>query len=221
MLVEIFYDTVCPWCYVGKRRFEVALDSRPELAVELRWRPYELNADLPVEGVDRAEYMQSRFGDVNRFAGAHAQLEQLGRDLGFEFHFDRIRRMPNTRRSHALIAYAAVEGRERACADRVMQAYFSDGLDIGDIGVLTTIAGGLGMDVEAAHLAVQDEALHAQIATVEKQAKEAGITGVPAYVFASKYLVSGAQESAVFEQVLDTVAAELAAESSATGSRDA
>lgn len=221
MLVEIFYDTICPWCYVGKRRFERALDARPALGVDLRWRPYELNPDLPVEGADRAEYMQRRFGDVNRFAGAHAQLEALGRDLGFEFHFDRIQRMPNTRRSHALIAYAAVEGKQRECADRVMHAYFSAGLDIGDVDVLATLANELGLDVEAARLAVQDEALHAQIATVEQQARDAGITGVPAYVFASRYLVSGAQESAVFEQVLDTVAAELAGEAAAPEPRDA
>lgn len=212
MLVEVFSDTVCPWCYVGKRRFELAAAARPRLAIELHWLPFELNPELPREGVDRAQYLAAKFGDTNRFAGAQRTLREIGMDLGIDFEFERIVRMPNTRRSHALIAWAAekptVESTQSDVKARVLRAYFSEGRDIGDPDVLVAIAAEAGLDPGAARIAIDDPARHGEIAAVESRARSWGISGVPAFVFERRYLVSGAQEPAALLQVMDRVAAE-------------
>lgn len=214
MLVEIVSDTVCPWCLVGKRRFERALAERPGLAVEVRLLPYELNPDLPPEGMDRATYMRRKFGDVNRFAAAQAELARLGSELGIDFRFDLISRTPNTRRSHALLAYAASLGRGAECNEQVLRAYFTAGRDIADPDVLADIAQSLGLSGADARAACDDPALHAEIEALESRARNAGIDGVPAFIFDRKYLVSGAQEPAALVRVLDSVAAEAAASAS-------
>lgn len=212
MLVEVFSDTVCPWCYVGKRRFEQAAAARAQVAIDLRWLPFELNPDMPADGADRAGYLRARFGDVNRFADAQRTLQGLGDDLGIEFHFERIARMPNTRRSHALIAWAA--GRPegvRTQSDvkgRILRAYFTEGRDIGDPQVLAAIAGEAGLDSAAARAAIDEPALHREIASLEERARSWGISGVPAFVFERRYLVSGAQEPAVLLELIDRLAVE-------------
>ena len=209
MLVEVFSDTVCPWCYVGKLRFEQAVAARPDLAIDLRWLPFELNPTLAVGGADRAQYLREKFGDANRFADAQRTLRTIGADLGIDFQFERITRMPNTRRSHALIAWAG--GAQSDVKGRVLRAYFSEGRDIGDADVLASIAADAGLDAAAARVAIDDPALHAQIAALEAQAQSWGISGVPAFVFERRFLVSGGQEPQVFLQVMDRIAAEGAA----------
>ncbi len=213
MLIEVFSDTVCPWCYVGKHRFEQALAERPHLAVEVRWLPFELNPAMPACGADRAEYLTAKFGTPDRFADAQRALRDLGPAVGIDFHFERITRMPNTRRSHALIAWAggASPAAQSAVKERVLGAYFSEGRDIGAPDVLVDIARAAGLDAEAARAAIDDPQLHGQIAALEAQAQSWGISGVPAFVFERRYLISGAQEPQAFLQVLDRVVTEGAA----------
>lgn len=215
MLIEVFSDTVCPWCYVGKRRFEQALALRPDLAVDLRWLPFELNPDLPAVGADRAEYLQAKFGAADRFKDVQRTLVEIGASIGIDFRFDRITRTPNTRRSHALIAWAggADAATQADVNERVLRAYFSEGRDIGDPDTLAAIATQAGLDAAAARAAFDDPALHGQIATLEAQAHSWGISGVPAFVFDRRYLISGAQEPQVFVQTLDRLTAERAAAS--------
>lgn len=208
MLVEIFSDTVCPWCFVGKRRFELALAERPHLDVDVRLLPYELNPDLPPEGMDRAAYMRMKFGDVNRFAAAQGELTRLGGELAIDFRFDLIARTPNTRRSHALLAFASARGLGAACNEAVLRAYFTEGRDIAALDELADIAHSVGLPRADAHAACDAPELHAQIEALESRARNAGITGVPAFVFERKYLVSGAQDAATFVRILDAVAAE-------------
>ena len=148
MLIEVFSDTVCPWCYVGKLRFERAAAARPGLAIDLKWLPFELNPEMPVAGTDRAEYLAAKFGDANRFADAQRALRGIGTELGIDFRFELITRMPNTRRSHALIAWAA--GAQSDVKERVLRAYFTEGRDIGDAEVLVSIAAEAGLDRAAA-----------------------------------------------------------------------
>lgn len=209
MIVEVFSDTVCPWCYVGKLRFERAVAQRaaaqPDaITPPVRWLPFELNPDLPPQGADRADYLRARFGDVKRFESAQAQLREIGADLGIDFRFDLIRRMPNTRRSHALIALAA--GAQSDVKERVLRAYFTEGRDIGDPAVLLEIAVEQGLDAGSVRESLDDPHLHAEIAQLEARARQQGIQGVPAFVFDRRHLVSGAQEPSVFVQVLDSLA---------------
>lgn len=218
MIVEVFSDTVCPWCYVGKLRFERAVAQRTAAqpgttAPPVRWLPYELNPDMPAEGADRADYLRARFGDVKRFESAQEQLREIGVDLGIDFRFDLIRRMPNTRRSHALIALAANApdggpSRQPQVKERILRAYFTEGRDIGDPEVLVEIAAEQGLDPEGVRASLDDQRLHAEIAQLEARARQQGIRGVPAFVFNRRHLVSGAQEPSIFVQVLDALAAQ-------------
>src|SRR5277367_1990940 len=133
MRIDIYSDTVCPWCYLGKRRFELALAARPQYEPRVTWRPFELNPDISGDGVDRSTYLAAKLGDAERVAEAHAELTRQGEAAGIQFRFDLIKLMPNTRRSHLMIAHAARAGRQSAVIDRIMRGFFEEGCDIGDI----------------------------------------------------------------------------------------
>ncbi len=124
MRIDIYSDTVCPWCYLGKRRFELAIAARPQYEPRVTWRPFELNPDMPAAGIDSAEYLTARIGTPERVAEAHAELKRQGLASGIDFRFDMIERMPNTRRSHLLLAMPAVPDGNRRVMGRVMRAYF-------------------------------------------------------------------------------------------------
>jgi predicted DsbA family dithiol-disulfide isomerase len=204
--IEIYSDTICPWCYVGLARLQEALAARPGLEVELGWLPFELNPDLPPEGEDRREYMLRRFGDVNRFAAGQQQLLDLGRALGIDFQ--RISRAPNTRRSHVLIGWAGEGGGalQTRVKQRVLEAHFTAGRDIADPQVLADLALDCGLDRDAALQAMADARRHAAVEALESQARGWGISGVPTFIFERRYAFSGAQPLQVFLETIDTVA---------------
>lgn len=205
--IDVYSDTVCPWCFLGMRRFELALAERPHFEPQVHLRPYELNPDLPAEGVDRTWYLETRVGDKDRFLGAQAVLESHGEAVGIEFRFDLIDRIPNTRRSHLLIAHAARTGLQSQVKDRVMRAYFEQGRDIGDLDELLRVAVEAGLtETEARNALILREGQDGVVAA-ERHAAALGITGVPTYIFDGQYTLSGAQEvdsmARVFDQVLD------------------
>ncbi len=210
MLIEVYSDTICPWCYLGFARLQQALAQRPAVGADVRWLPYELNPQMPVEGADRAEYMRARFGDVNRFAKAQVTLQELGAEAGIQFDFAAARRMPNTRRSHALIAWAAASGRQSEIKRRVLAAYFAEGRDIGAPDTLVAIAAEAGLDAAAARTALDDAELHRQIEALEQQARSWDINGVPTFIFARRFAFSGAQPLSVFLQAIDAAAQDVA-----------
>src|SRR6202021_2898178 len=148
MRIDIYSDPVCPWCYLGKRRFELAVAARPQYEPPVPWAPFELNPNLPIDGADRTSYLLSKFGTAERVAASHAELKRQGEASGIEFRFDLIERMPNTRLSHLLIAHAArsrrqgaIHGLAAAVKDRVMRAFLEEGSDIGDIEILVGLGG--------------------------------------------------------------------------------
>ncbi len=209
MKIEVFSDTVCPWCFVGVMRLKRALAQRPALQVELRWLPFELNPDLRSEGEDRAAYMQRRFGDVNRFAEGQARLREVGAQLGIDFRFDLQQRMPNTRRSHMLIGWAGEAGGDAQTRMKlaILEAYFSRGLDIGEPEVLVELAVGCGFEAGAARAAIADEGLRSAVEQIENQARQWNISGVPTFIFDRKEAFSGAHEESVFLECIDRVVA--------------
>jgi predicted DsbA family dithiol-disulfide isomerase len=206
MRIDIYSDTVCPWCYLGKRRFELALAARPQYEPRVTWRPFELNPDLPPEGADRAPYLAARMGSPERVAEAHEDLTRQGAASAIEFRFDLIERVPNTRRSHLLMAHAARCGRQTVVMDRVMRAYFEEGCDIGDIEVLVRLGVEAGL---AEHETRQTLVLRAGqdgVIAAERHAAVLGITGVPTFIFDGQYSISGAQDVGTLARVLDQVA---------------
>src|SRR3569832_647674 len=203
MQSEVVSDTVCPWCFIGKRRLARALEMRPEIAFDVQWRPYQLDPNIPREGVDRASYMKAKFGDGPRVAAMSESLKAEGLREGISFAFEKIDRRPNTIDSHRLIRWAAEANKQDAVVERLFAAYFLEGRDIGDPGVLEFLAADVGLDsVQVAELLADDTAR----AAVEREAKlagEMGITGVPTFIFVSKYVISGAREAEVLVQVID------------------
>ena len=203
MQIDVVSDTVCPWCYIGKRRLARALELRPEVEFDVRWRPYRLDANVPREGVDRRTYMKAKFGDGPKVQAMSDAIKAEGAREGIAFAFDRIERRPATLDSHRLIRWAAAIGLQDAAVERLFAAYFIEGRDIGDAAVLEYLASDIGMDsLQVAELLAEDT----DRAAVEREAKlagEMGITGVPTFIFANRFALSGAREPDVLLKVID------------------
>jgi predicted DsbA family dithiol-disulfide isomerase len=202
MNIEVVSDVVCPWCYVGKRRLEAALAQSDDAVVAVRWRPFQLDPTIPSEGLDRRAYMRAKFRDDARLAEVHARLRDVGAEVGIDFDFEAISRSPNTLDAHRLIRWAAASGVQDEVVERLFSAYFEHGRDIGDRSVLAEIAGECGMDAEAVERRVagdgDGEAVRAEI----DEAQSLGVTGVPFFIFASRFAVSGAQSAEVLARAI-------------------
>ena len=206
MRIDIYSDTVCPWCFIGKRRFELALAQRPYLEPRVTWRPFELNPDMPWEGVERAAYLTAKVGGPDRVAALEEALTQQGEAIGVRFRFDLIKRMPNSRRSHLLIAHASRYGLQARVKDRVMQAYFEEGSDIGDLDELVRLGVEVGLGEREARAALVLREGQDGVVAAERHAGTLGITSVPTYIFDGQYTLAGAQEPSNMVRILDQVA---------------
>ncbi len=208
MQIDVISDTVCPWCFIGKRRLMRAMAMRPNIAFDVKWRPYRLDPTIPKGGMDRQAYMRTKFGDdPMKIVEMYKQIAAEGAKDGIEFDFAAIKRRPDTLDSHRLIRWAEAAGVQDEVVERLFIAYFENGEDIGDVRVLADIADLCGMDgVEVAQMLESD----ADAALVEREdqiAHEMGVTGVPAMIFGSKLAVSGAREPEMLAVVIDRVAA--------------
>ena len=203
MKVDIVSDTICPWCYIGKRRFERALKSRPDIPVSVTWRPFQLNPDMPVEGLDRQTYLVSKFGSEEQVKQIYDTVAGAGEGEGIPFAFDRIARAPNTVASHRLIRWAGEAGRQDEVVEVLFRRYFEDGYDIGDIEVLSELAAEAGLDQKQALAYLTSEEGAAEVRAEANYVSQLGIHGVPCFILDGKYAVSGAQEPEVFVQAFD------------------
>jgi len=208
--IVVYSDVICPWCFVGKRRVEAALASPGMPEARFLWRPFELNPELPAEGVDRRAYRASKFGAENGAARDKAMAE-IGRPLGIAFAFERMLRTPNTRLAHRLLWEAERQGRQDAVVERLFKAYFEEGADIGARGVLEGLAAEAGLDAQGVRQALDEEASLAAVIDLEHEGYRLGIAGVPFFVLAGVSAVSGAQPPAFWREVLPRVASSVAA----------
>ncbi len=206
MHIDIVADVACPWCFIGKRRLERALAQRPDLLVTRSWRAFQLNPDMPAEGIPRALYLAAKFGSPRHAARGCAAIAAAGRGEGIDFAFDRIGRTPNTLRAHRLIRFAANEGRGDAVVEALFTAYFHDGLDIGNIDVLAASAGRAGLDYDASRLYLESEAGVDEVRAEDRRARRLGIHAVPCFVLERGYAISGAQEPEMFLPLFDIAA---------------
>ncbi|MBC8792396.1 MAG: hypothetical protein C6Y20_12380 [Tagaea sp. CACIAM 22H2] len=205
--IDIVSDVVCPWCFVGKRRLERALAAEAPGEIVVGWRPYQLNPDLPPDGMDRREYMRAKFGE-ERIAEIHKRLTAIGLEEGIPFDFDAIKRAPNTLKAHRLIKYAEAKGLQDQLVEALFTGYFMRGQDVGDTATLAGIAGALGMDTAdvAAYLDGTDD--EAETLEAIDFARQIGVQGVPCFIVERKYAISGAQSPEAFAQVFARVRAE-------------
>lgn len=210
--IDIYSDTICPWCFIGKRRLERALAARDDLPVTVHWRAFQLNPDMPAEGMDRARYLTAKFGGPERAGSVYANIARAGALERVAFNFEGIRRTPNTIQSHRLLRLARRQDAEHALAETLFQAYFVDGEDIGDDVVLARLGHGVGLDrreVEA--FLAGDEERDAVIAE-DLRARRMGINAVPCFIVNGSYAISGAQEPEAFFPLLDLATIAQAAE---------
>ena len=203
--IDVVSDVVCPWCYIGKRRLEAALDlyrkQRPDApAPEVAFHPFELNPDMPREGITRADYIAKKFGA--RGYSAHDRLVHAGAQLGIAFAFDGIARQPNTLTAHALIEAARRKGVHVAVKEAMLKAFFVDGRDLTHEDTLVGIAAEAGLDRKDAAAAVADESLRAAVAEEEEKARAMGIQGVPFFIFNGRLAVEGAQPPEVLLEAM-------------------
>jgi predicted DsbA family dithiol-disulfide isomerase len=199
--IDVISDVVCPWCFIGQRRLAEARARLPEddaaRRAPIRWHPFQLNPDLPREGIARKAYVENKFGGPERAAQIYARVSAAGATAGIPFAFDRILRQPNTRDAHRLIAWAQAQGDASDLVERLFRAYFIDGRYIGDHEVLAAIAGDAGFDAAAARMLLDSEEGVDAIALMDRRAREIGVQGVPFFIFNQHIAVSGAQEPGV------------------------
>jgi predicted DsbA family dithiol-disulfide isomerase len=187
LLVEIASDVVCPWCYIGKRRFEKALALLGgEIEVRIEWLPFQLNPAMPPEGMARAEYRRAKFGSLERGRALDARVAQEGTGEGIAFAFERVQRTPNTMAAHRLIDLAQSQGRGDAVVDALFQAYFEAARDVGDAEVLSEIAAACGVERWPGAANAQ------RVAALEEKVRDLGISAVPTFIFGRSSAVSGA-----------------------------
>lgn len=203
MYLDIFSDTICPWCYVGKRRLERALAARPQPDLQVRWRAFQLNPGMSAEGMDRGSYIDAKFGGPDRARAIYDTVRNAGAGEGIAFAFDGIRRTPNTLQSHRLIRFASGQGRQEETLEGLFRAYFIDGRDIGDRATLTAVAGESGLDPDETAAYLAGDADRDALLNEDALARRAGITGVPCFIFNGRFALSGAQEPEAFFQLFD------------------
>ena len=204
--IDIVSDVVCPWCYIGKRRLEAALallrDDEPDVRPAMRWHPFELNPDLPHEGIDRRSYLERKFGSVERTRGIYERVRAAGLAAGIAFALDSIVRQPNTRDAHRLIDWAQRQGDADALVEQLFRGFFLEGRSIGDCDELVAMAGEAGLDATAARALLASDDGVARVAAMERRALAMGVEGVPFFIFDGRIAVSGAQEPDVLRDAI-------------------
>ncbi len=196
--IDVVSDVVCPWCYIGKRKLEAALEMAQAAGLpvpEVRWHPFQLNPDLPQQGISRQQYLSDKFGGPQRAAEIYARVKAAGQAVGLELDIDGISLQPNTLAAHALLAFAQQQSLElgQGVKERLLKAYFIENLFIGDVEVLVQIAVAAGLDGDAARAFITDPVQLQQVADADQRVREMGIGGVPFFIFNQKVAVSGAQ----------------------------
>ena len=209
--VDLVSDVACPWCYLGKRRLERAIELVPEIRVAVRWQPYRLDPTIPPEGMDRNDYIIRKFGSLEALDEAHKRMTDFGHAEGVDYHFERITRSANTINAHRLVRWAAATGAEDAMVERLFAAYFSEGLDIGSIEVLATLAGAIGLDAEVTAKRLSGDEDREAVAGAIEDAYRIGVTGVPCFIIDQKYAVMGAHPAESLARSITQAASERAA----------
>jgi predicted DsbA family dithiol-disulfide isomerase len=225
MLIDVFSDLVCPWCYIGNHRLSQALAERPRLRATRRWHPFLLNPDLPRRGIDRNLYLAIRFGSRERARQVQAVVEETARRDGLPLNLNRILRTPNTLNAHRLVALAAETDAAERPADRppepsaappadrltgaLFAAYFVDGLDIGDPEVLLALATAAGLDPDRARACLKSDGdKDLALFQAETQSHQFDLHAVPCFIFDRRFVLAGAQEPAAFLPLLDLAVAD-------------
>ena len=208
--VDVVSDVVCPWCYIGKRRLEKAMNQlKDQYEFEVAYHPFELNPDMPDEGRNQKAYLIAKFGSEEKYFQIANHVTSVAAGEGLNFDFSKQVISPNTLNAHRLIAFAKKEGKQAAVKEALMSAYFEKGVDLTRIKNLVDVAVQAGMDAEAVESFLQSDEFEAEVKMEEQLNFKRGISGVPFYIINDKYGVSGAQPVEVFAQVFEEMGREI------------
>ncbi|MCA8926663.1 MAG: DsbA family oxidoreductase [Alphaproteobacteria bacterium] len=207
MRIDIYSDTICPWCYIGKRRLQRALSARPDLEAIVHWHAFQLNPWMPAAGMPREEYLRAKFGasDAGRI---YASIREVGATEGIDFRFDLMERTPNTVRSHRLIAWAAEQSGDDpqgAVVEALFQLYFLEGKDLGATVTLLEAVERTGLDMDLAEAFLATDLYADRVVQEDAHARRMGIQGVPCFIVEGSYAISGAQEPEYFFPLFDLI----------------
>jgi predicted DsbA family dithiol-disulfide isomerase len=209
--IDVVSDVMCPWCYIGKRRLEKAAVAHPDIPLDVQWRPFQLDATIPPEGMDRRMYLERKFGGAEAAERVYAPVRAAGEAESIPFAFDRIRRSPNTTNAHRLIRWAGQAGLQEEMVERLFRLYFIEGGDLTDTTVLAKAAAEAGMEHEVAERLLASEADVAEVRADIEAAQNMGVTGVPTFIIAGRYAVVGAQSADVLADAIAKARAEVPA----------
>jgi predicted DsbA family dithiol-disulfide isomerase len=205
--LDIISDPVCPWCYIGASNLTRTLAARQSHPFAINWRPFQLNPDMPPEGMDRTEYLEAKFGGPEGAARIYGSIENAAREAGLDVDFAAITRAPNTLDCHRVMRWAGPEGVQTKLAGGLFHRYFKLGEDISDHGVLRAAAEDAGMDGAAIARLLAGDADRAEVQAEASEARDMGVTGVPAFILGGKYALNGAQPVETWNKVIDELAA--------------
>lgn len=201
--LDIMSDPICPWCYIGKAHLDVALQNHPNHPFQIEWHPFQLNPDMPREGMDRRAYLEGKFGGKDGAVRAYAPVVEHAQKAGLTINFEAMQRTPNTLNAHRLIHWAGVEGRQTAAVAALFHAYFVDARDIGDAEVLADIADSIEMDAAVVTRLLSTDVDAEGISDRDAHSRKMGVTSVPTFIVAGKHAVPGAQPPELWAQVIN------------------
>ncbi len=201
--LDIVSDPICPWCYIGKTLLDQALAERPEHPFKIEWHPFQLNPEMPAEGMDRRAYLEAKFGGKTGAVKAYAPVLERAEQAGLRIDFAAIKRTPNTLDAHRLIHWAGIENRQDRMAMALFKAYFDHGRDISDHEVLSDLADGLGMDAGVVARLLKTESDADDIRARDTRFREMGVTGVPTFIVGGQQAVPGCQPAELWLKVID------------------
>ena len=208
--IEIFSDIVCPWCFIGKKRLDEALSGELGEGVNLRWRPYQLHPGIPIQGMDRGEYLGRRYGEGADRGRVPERIRVEAEAEGIDMRFDLMERLPNTLQAHRLMEYAYGRDCQHALSEALFVGYFCQGLDVGDLQTLVRIAVEVGMSGAEVEAYLKSDAGSSEVQAQLQRAPEIGVSGVPGYYLANGFLLPGAQTSETMGQIISRVKDKLA-----------
>ncbi len=207
--LDILSDPICPWCYIGKSYLDRALAAAGDHPFLIEWHPFQLNPDMPADGMDRRAYLEAKFGGKEGAVQAYAPVVDHAEQAGLKINFEGIQRTPNTLNAHRLIHWAGIEQRQTPMVSALFKAYFVDGRDIGDPETLTAIAGEVGLDAAMTAELLNRDADADDIRARDAHARDRGVTGVPTFILANQHVLTGAQPPELWAQVIEEVTTKL------------
>lgn len=203
--LDIMSDPICPWCFIGKAHLDRALAAHPDHPFVIEWHPFQLNPDMPMEGMDRRAYLEGKFGGKEGAVKAYAPVVEHAEKAGLTIDFEGMKRTPNTLNAHRLIHWAGIEGRQTAAVSALFKAYFTDARDIGDAEVLADIADSIEMDASVVARLLETDADLEDIRARDAHSRQMGINSVPTFIVAGQHAVPGAQPPELWARVIAEV----------------